>query len=217
MRILPTIRAALLLAAVVAAAEHDAAAQVPGGIFGPGHDPLRPAPVEPAETGPGITSATLVAAGDAEIEELPDRVPGSPSAMFVVVLDVSLAAGTTTVPLHGKTITAELEKGDPVALFAACTPTATEEELRVFFRAGTDIAERNVAIDGRTLRCGGRTARMSIRVGQSGFRLTTNPGSKWQGQLVLFFEAGGQRPRRIVLPGAAVDIPVPEPSGGKAN
>ena len=180
--------------------------------FGPGWDPTRPPPQEPKETGAGIVAATLVASGAADIEE---QLPG-PSPFFGVVLDVRIAAGSTTPVLAAASVVAEREGGPAAALAVACTPTQNES-LSVYHGAGARLAAWNIAIDGRTWLCGGRTGRMAVRVGAGGLRLTTSPGAAWNGPLVLLFEAAADSLRRVVLPGATVDLTAPKKTDDKVN
>jgi len=58
---------------------------------------------------------------------------------------------------------------------------------------------------------------MAVRVGAGGLRLTTSPGAAWNGPLVLLFEAEADSLRRVVLPGATVDLPAPKKTDDKVN
>jgi len=179
-----------------------------GGPFGPGYDPTRPPPQEPETKGKGIVSAALVAAGPADVEQL--RLTGQPDAppYFGVVLDIRIEAGSTTPALDAASIRALPESGSAVAIVAACLPTM-DDPMAVYHRDGVRIGAWNIAIDGRTWACSGRTGRLAIRVGTGGFRVSIKPGADWNGPLVLLFDAQGESPRRVELPGATVELPLP--------
>ncbi|MFN2425850.1 MAG: hypothetical protein ABR587_05335 [Candidatus Binatia bacterium] len=176
--------------------------------FGPGYDPTRPAPVEPKPTGPGFVSATVVAAGIGEVDELGDT--GDPRR-FVVVLDVRVAAGSTTALLSAESVMAKAENGNSTPLLAACTPTMADP-LAVYHRPGARIASWHVAVDGQTWHCGGRTARLAVMMETGGFGITAKPG-EWNGELVLFFAIAQDAPRRVVLPGLTVELPLRSDAG----
>lgn len=197
------------------------APQVPtGGPFGPGYDPTRPPPKEPETKGKGIVAATLVAVGPADVEQL--RMTGQPDAppYFGVVLDIRIEAGSTTPALDTASIHAQPESGSAIAAVAACLPTM-DDPMAVYHRDGVRIGAWNVAIDGRTWNCSGRTGRLAIRLGTGGFRVTIQPGADWNGPLILLFDAQGESPRRVVLPGVTVELPLPskesDGAGGKAG
>jgi hypothetical protein len=195
-----------------------------GGPFGPGYDPTRPAPVEPETKGKGIVSATVVAAGPADVEQL--RMTGAPDAppYFGVVLDLRVEAGSTTPLLSAASIAAQPESGPARPVVAACLPTM-DDPAAVYHLDGIRIGAWNIAIDGRTWNCSGRTGRLAIRIGTGGFRVTIKPGADWNGPLLLLFDPQPDPPRRIVLPGVTVELPLPpkegvensDKAGGKAN
>ena len=184
--------------------------------FGPGWDPTRPPPEEPKESGPGIVSATVVAAGPAEVEQLRGVGKDGASPFFGVVLDVQIAAGSTTTLLGAASVVAQPESGSAVPLFVACTPTM-DDPLAVYHGKGIGLSTWNIAVDGGAWFCGGRTGRLAIHVRDSGFRVTAKPGSAWKGPLVLLFEQQAESPRRVLLPGVTVELPLRARSDDRTN
>jgi hypothetical protein len=227
--------AAVLLVAALAlafearearAAEAGPAVPEPGGSlapvspvpspFGPGYDPTRPAPEEPKESGPGIVTATVAAAGPADIEQLRAVGGKGASPFFGVVLDLELAGGSTTKLLGAESVVLQADNGSTVPLFAACAPTM-DEESAVFKGLDVGISSWDVMIGDRSWKCGGRTARMAALVRTTGIRLTAKPGPAWKGPLVLLFEAQGAPPPRIVVAGITVQLPLPAKGIDKKN
>ena len=188
----------------------------PGGAFGPGWDPTRPPPVEPTESGPGIVSASLLAAGPAEVEGLRGENRSGVSPYFGVALDVEIAAGSTTKLLGAASVVAQPDEGEPLPLLVACTPTM-DNPVAVHHGPGVGLSAWNIAIDGRTWFCGGRTARLAIETRDSGFRLTSESGTAWKGPMVLLFQSQASAPRRVVLAGVTVELPQRAKSDSKAN
>ncbi|MFN2376895.1 MAG: hypothetical protein ABR538_10180 [Candidatus Binatia bacterium] len=179
--------------------------------FGPAYDPTRPPPEEPKDAGPGIVAATLIASGIVAIEEMPVADPTA-SPFFGVALEVEVAAASTTPVLGPSTVSVRPEEGSDLPLAVACTPTMDDPDGR--WRADdSTVAAWNIQVDNHSWYCGGRSARMAVRVGPGGLRLRTPPGSSWKGPLLLLFaRLGGETPRRVVLPGAAVELPAPPKS-----
>lgn len=210
-----TLRALLAVALSLVASGRGLAADVAppvpplpsGSPFGPGYDPTRPPPTEPETKGKGIVLATLVAAGPADVEQL--RMTGQPDAppYFGVALDIRIEAGSTTPALDTASIHAQPESGSAIPVFAACLPTM-DDPMAVYHRDGVRIGAWNIAIDGRTWNCSGRTGRLAIRLGTGGFRVSIKPGADWNGPLILLFDAQGESPRRVALPGATVELPL---------
>lgn len=182
--------------------------------FGPAYDPTRPPPEEPKDAGPGIVAATLLASGNVAIEEMPVADP-SASPFFGVALEVEIAAASTTPALAPSSVTVRPEEGADLPLAVACTPTIDDPDG--LWRADdSTVAAWNIQVGDRSWYCGGRSARMAVRVGPGGLRLRTPPGSSWKGPLLLLFaRLGGEVPRRVVLPGIVVDLPAP-PKGDDA-
>lgn len=174
--------------------------------FGPPYDPTRPPPEEPKEAGAGIVSAALLASGTVAIEEMPVADP-SASPFFGVALEVEIAAASTTPVLGPSSVSVRLEAGSDLPLAVACIPTIDDPDG--LWRADdSTVAAWNIQVDDRSWFCGGRSARMAVRVGPGGLRLRTPPGASWKGPLLLLFaRLGGEVPRRVVLPGASVDLP----------
>ncbi len=176
------------------------------GPFGPPWDPTRPSPAEPGEKGAGITAAAAVAVGPADIEQLrSESKDGMP--YFAVVLDVKLAAGSTTASLGADSVRLEREDGVVSPLKALCTPTL-EDSGAVWRGGGGTLRSWNVAVGSRTWNCGGRNARMVMALaGGGGVRLSSPAAADWSGPLVLLFEPRVEAARRVVLPGLRVDLP----------
>lgn len=225
-------RATTILAAVLLGAAHPATAAEPAKAaapgaaaksaapdsppvqvfspFGPGYDPLQPPPEEPKDTGPGIVGATLVASGPAEVEELRDPKDENASRFLGVALDVRVAPGSTTPVLGRTSVTALTVAGEALPLVAACTPTGGDA-LTVDQGGGASLGAWHVAIGDRTWFCGGRNARLAVRIGPGGLRLVTGAGGgEWKGPLVLLFERRDAALASVVIPGAKVDIPPPK-------
>jgi len=175
--------------------------------FGPGYDPTRPAPTEPTTSGRGITVAKLVASGAAEVEEL-NQAGVATEPLFAVVLDVTLAANSTTAPLQAASVSVRPEKGDAAALFALCSPTA-ELESSVYRPLDAGLAAWHVAVAGRRWYCGGRTARLLIKLREGGVRLVNAAASEWKGPLLLLFHCASDLPREVSLAGTTVKLPEP--------
>jgi hypothetical protein len=195
----------ILVAALVVASARLAAAQSP---FGPGYDPLQPPPEEPKDSGPGIVGATLVASGAAEVEELQDPKDENASRFLGVALDVRIAAGSTTPVLGRTSVTALTSAGEALPLVVACTPTGGDA-LTVAQGGGASIGAWHVAIGDKNWFCGGRNARLAVRVGSGGLRLVVTNGSEWTGPLLLLFERRDAALASVVIPGAKVNIPAP--------
>lgn len=173
--------------------------------FGPPWDPTRPPPTEPGEKGAGITAATIVAIGAADIEELRGEAKdGMP--YFAVVLDVKLAAGSTTATFGADSVTLEREDGAASPLKALCTPTLEDADA-IWRGGGGTLRSWNIAVGGRTWNCGGRNARMVMALAEKGgVRLSSPATGDWSGPLVLLFEPRVEAARRVVLPGLRVDV-----------
>lgn len=182
--------------------------------FGPPWDPTRPAPVAPGDKGAGITAATVVATGPADIEELRGETNGS-LPYFAVVLDVTLAADSTTAVLGATSVTLEREDGVASPLKALCTPTL-EDAGALWRGGGGTILHWSIAVGGRTWRCGDRNASMAMILGDDGtLRLTAPAAADWKGPLVLLFEPRVEAARRVVLAGRRIDLaPADAPASG---
>jgi hypothetical protein len=154
-------------------------------------------------------SATLVAAGAADVEELRDGNAAGAAPFFGVVLDVRIAGGSTTALFDATSVVAQTMDATTRPLVAACTPTI-DDPLAVWHALGIGLGAWNIAIDGRTWFCGGRTGRLAIRIGEGGFRVTIGPGNAWNGPLVLLFANTAERPSRVVLLGTTVAVPAPD-------
>ncbi len=172
--------------------------------FGDPWDPLKPPPVVPEPKGAGITAATLVASGDADVEELP-RPAGSAAVFYGVIVDVTIEAGSTTQALSPESITLAPASGEPAGLFAACLPTLEDADA-LSGGAGTRIAAWTVSIGERTWRCGGGNARMVRQVGPGGFKVTAPAPAGWSGPMVLLFEGQAETPKSVTLTGKTVEI-----------
>ncbi|HEY2773536.1 MAG TPA: hypothetical protein VGK20_05735 [Candidatus Binatia bacterium] len=197
---------AVLAALAVAGAHQDARAQDPEPVpsynpFGPGYDPTRPPPQAPSTRGPGISSASPVVAGPAEVE---NRPPEAGPALYGVVLDIEVAPSSMTDPLDAKSVTARTKDGQTLVLNAACLPTA-QDPLTVS-RSGGSIGSWNVSIGGRIFQCGGRNAHMTTELGANGsFRLSTVE-TKWRGPLVLMFVAGKSPVVSVTVLGRTIHV-----------
>lgn len=175
-----------------------------GSPFGPGYDPTLGPPQEPETKGPGIVEAAVVAAGVADIEER--RALEDASALFGVVLDIRIEAGSTTPFLDASSVVASLSESESVPVLALCLPTA-DAPLEFFYRPGATTAAWNVAIGDRAWRCGGRTARMVLQVGSGGLKLSVaEKAQAWKGPLVLLFDTGGKKPQGLAVAGRKVDL-----------
>jgi hypothetical protein len=181
--------------------------------FGDPWDPTKPKPEAPPTSGPGITGATLVAAGAATVKELP-LPPGSAPAFYAVVADVTIAPGSTTDVLGTSSITLEPAAGEATPLFAACMPTLEDAEL-INQGEGTALAGWTVSIGAQTWQCRGRTARMLRRVGPGGFKLTGPAAAAWTGPMLMLFEAQAEPPKSVSIAGKAVDLSA-APNGKKS-
>jgi hypothetical protein len=173
--------------------------------FGDPWDPTRPPPVEPQPSGPGITSARLVASGPADVREYP-RPEGTPPVFFGAVLDIAIAPGSTTEVLGPASVTLTPASGEAAPLFAACMPTI-EDPTMVTTGAGTSLAAWTIAIGEQTWRCGDRNGRMIRRVSPAGFKLTGPAPAGWTGLLVLLFEGQDAPPKSVSIAGRPVEIP----------
>jgi len=191
---------ACFAAANVAAAAEPATAPPVLSPFGPGYDPTRPPPVAPAPTGAGFVAANVVGSGLAEVQEL----PGTP--FFGVVLDVRVEAGSTTRMIDASVV-AQTENGNSSPLIAGCVPLM-ENPLAMSYREGVKTGHWHIHVDRRTWFCGGRTARLAIRVGTGGFAITAG-AEPLDVPLVLLFAHEAETSRRIVLPGLTVELPLP--------
>jgi hypothetical protein len=182
--------------------------------FGPPYDPTRPPPQEPQQTGPGIVSAKVAIVGPAEIEELATPDASDPKPYAAVVLDVEIAAGSTTTLLAPASVVAKSEDGESMPVFAICTPTA-EAPVTVFHGAGGKYHAWHVAVADRIFFCGGRNARLAVELGEGGMRLTTPDA--WSGPMLLFFKTPAPAIRRVVLAGREIELPKPESPTAGAN
>ena len=181
--------------------------------FGPGHDPTRPLPEEPQPHGAGIVAATLVVAGSADVEELRGADVPAASPLFAAVVDVRIAAGSTTATLGAASVVARPEAGSAVPLYGACVPDA-DPPLSVYHVPAVWLREWHVAVGGRTFYCGGRTERLAVLVATGGVRLTNTATEAWHGSVLLLFRPGPDVLRRVELPGATVELPAPKQVAG---
>lgn len=207
----------MVVAATVARADESPspAAVSPPGFptpFGPNYDTTRPPPEAPPARGAGIVTATLVASGDVDIEQLRDKEKGGESLFFGVLLDIRIAADSTTRELGKSTIVATTDSGKTIPLKAACVPTA-DAPLSFFMGKAAGLGTWNVSIGGHNVTCGGRTARLVYGVDYGGFQLTNKPGAAWDGPLMLFFETKDRDIRHVTLPGPTVQIPPAKKDG----
>lgn len=175
--------------------------------FGPGYDTTRPEPTEPPPAGKGLESATLVAAGPAEVEELRDAKDVDASKLFGLVLDVRIAAASTTASLGPSTVTLGEAGAEPQALFVLCLPTAGAP-LTMTRTVGVGMGNWNVAIGDQAFHCGGRNMRLASRFIDGGVTVTTPAASAWQGPLLLLFRAAPAAEAELKLAGLAVKVPV---------
>jgi hypothetical protein len=176
------------------------------GLFGPNYDTTRPPPQPPEPRGPGIVSAALVASGDVIIEGLGDEQNGGKSPYFGVLLDVRIAADSTTKELGKSSIVATTDSGKSFPLEVACLPTA-DAPLSFFTEQAAPLGVWNVSIGGQFVTCGGRTARLAYGVDAGGFWLSNSPGTAWNGPMLLLFETKDRDIRHIALPGPTVQVP----------
>jgi hypothetical protein len=173
--------------------------------FGDRWDPTRPPPAVHETTGPGITSAKLVAAGPADVKKVP-RPAGSGPVLYAAVVDVTVAPGSTTDVLGGSSVALASASGQAVPLFAACLPTL-QDSSQITAGEGTSIAAWTIVLNEREWICGGGNARMARRVGPGGFKLTGPAPGGWSGPMVLLFEAQAAAPKSLTLAGKVVDLP----------
>lgn len=179
--------------------------------FGPGYDPTRAAPEEPQTKGPEALAATLVVAGEADVEELREKKDRSPAQFFGVVLKVEVPADSVSPSLNPSSVQLKGEGDQTKPLLVACTPMQ-DGSLSVYQAPGGTLGGWHIAIDGRTWFCGGRTGRLAVRLSDRGVRLMTEAAAPWSGDLVLLFEAPPKRPIAVMIPGATVGLGSPEPS-----
>jgi hypothetical protein len=172
--------------------------------FGDRYDPTKPPPTAPEAKGPGITSVKLVAAGPSDLKELP-KPPSGQNIFYAVVVDVTIPKNSTTDILGPTSVTLTPAEGEPAKLFAACMPTLDDADA-LYVGEGTRSAGWTVMMGEREWRCGGRTARMALRVGAGGFRLSA-PRADWGGQMVLLFEGQPKPPKSVTVAGKTVEIP----------
>ena len=172
--------------------------------FGTANDPTRPIPTAPTAKGPGIVSATLVAFGPSQVEELGSEIDELAGA----VVDLRVGAASTTPLLLGSTIQAEGE-GDKSGLYAVCVLTR-DDSVVVTRGDGVQLAAWNVTVGDQAYACSGGSAKLAMRVTGGGFRLVTAPGAEAGVRLLLLFRDKPSVLRRIVFPGATLELPVAE-------
>lgn len=184
--------------------------------FGPGYDTTRPEPTEPPPAGKGLESAMLVSAGPAEVEELRDAKDIDASKLFGLLLDVRIAAASTTASLGPSTVTLAEAGAAPQGLFALCLPTAGAP-LTMTRSVGVGMGNWNVAIHEGAFHCGGRNMRLASRFGDGGVTVTTPAASAWQGPLLLLFRAAPAEEAELKLAGLTVRVPKREKDGRCGN
>jgi len=204
------------------AADPPAAPPVAGSPFGPPWDPVQGPPQEPKEKGRGIESLTLVATGRAEVQELPAAGEGPANRYFAAVLELRIAPESTSPLLGAESVFATAGGGEgegkgenkgkdegaveriPAAV--ACLPTAGVQ-VSVWHGPDLGLAGWNVAVAGRTWYCGGRTARLAVRLRSSGIRVSTPKDSAWNGPFLLLFDTKRDDIRRVTVAGKVLDVP----------
>lgn len=172
--------------------------------FGTANDPTRPIPTAPTAKGPGIVAAKLVAFGPSEVEELGGEVGDLAGA----VVDLRVAAASTTPLLLGSTIQAEGE-GDKSGLYAVCVLTR-DRSVVVTRGDGVQVAAWNVTVGDQAFACSGGSAKLAMRVTGGGFRLVTAPVAEAGVRLLLLFRDKPSALRRIVFPGVTLELPEAE-------
>lgn len=188
---------------------------IPGGGFGPGYDPARAAPTEPATKGPGLTFAKLVVAGEAVIEELRDAQAKVETPYWGVVVEVTVAPDSITAALGAGSVQLHWQEAAPATpLWAMCLPTQ-DPPLDVYREDGTQLATWNVAIGDRLWECGGRYGRRASLAGN--VRLLSGPDAAWTGPVVLLFKKQAGVPAHVDLAGTIVKLPASSGPGAAAN
>jgi hypothetical protein len=180
---------------------------VPPSPFGPGYDPTRDPPAEPDPTGPGFERATLVAFGNADVEELRNMADSrvAPAAPLVgVVLEVEVSAGTVTPPINVETASLRTKSGAAGVLFADCVPKSPHPQW-IARPPGTVIGHWHVAIGDRTWFCGGGTAKVAARAGGRGTWIKADRA--WKGELLLLFARPEGEADAVVIPGHTIELP----------
>jgi|GEM_PF-2343698 len=202
--------------ASVAAGPSDDAAGAPGLppsmlLFGDEYDPDRPVPPIPEPEGAGIVAATLVVAGSAQVLEY----EGDAKDLAAVVVDVRVAAGSTTrdftaASVHARVArtrpSADASKPGQAALAGACV-LSSDSAVTVTVAAGTRRAGWTVHVDDREFLCADASARLAVLMPGGSFRLSAKAGSDAGARLLLVFAASTAELSAVEFPGATVELP----------
>jgi len=172
--------------------------------FGPGWDPTKPPPEPPRTSGPGITSVTVTASGEADIEELHPPMARASERMIAVVTTIRIPAASTTPALDAGSVAATSEDGSTKPVFAICTPTA-EAPFEMLHGGGARLSYWHVTVAGRKWICGGRNARLAVELGDQGLRMKTD--GAWEGPMLLFFDEPASPIRSVTVTGVNAALP----------